>query len=87
MPRLVGLASVRIGTATQKCVYKQPPCALMGGNSHAAGVVDPKFATTAMSALRFGLPTSITLLDGSVMDAFWCVEDAVSVIRSFKISI
>lgn len=60
---------------------------LWGGSSHAAGVADPKFATTAMSTLRFGLPTSLVLPDGSVLAAFWCVEDAVSVIRYFKITV
>ena len=59
---------------------------LWGGASHAPGVIDPKFATTAMSALRFGLPASILLNDGSVLVAFWCVEDAVSVIRFFKLN-
>lgn len=60
---------------------------LWAGDSHAAGPPDPKFATTKMSALRFGLPTSILLRDGTVMAAFWCVEDAVSVIRYFKIRV
>jgi len=58
---------------------------LWGGSSHTAGVTDPKFATTAMSSLRFGLPASVLLPDGTILAAFWCVEDAVSVIRFFKI--
>jgi hypothetical protein len=64
-----------------------PAKLLWGGQSHAGGVVDPKFASTAMSRLRFGLPTSLLLPDGTVLAAFWCMEDAVSVIRYFKISI
>ncbi len=60
---------------------------LWGGASHAAGATNPRSATTAMSSLRFGLPASVLLSDGSVFVAFWCVEDAVSVIRFFKIYI
>jgi sialidase-1 len=60
---------------------------LWGGVSHASGPKDPKFATTTMSTLRFGLPTSVLLHDGTVLVAFWCVEDAVSVIRYFKIDV
>lgn len=60
---------------------------LWGGATHGSGPVNPKFVTTTMSTLRFGLPTSLLLPDDSVMVAFWCMEDAVSVIRYFKIHV
>lgn len=60
---------------------------LWGGPTHAAGLQDPKFASTAMSQLRFGLPAPLVLSDGTVMVAFWCVEDAVSVIRTITVAV
>lgn len=59
---------------------------LWGGSSH-IGNVKNRAATGQMSALRFGLPAAKLLLDGSALVAFWCVEDAVSVIRYFKIQL
>lgn len=40
-----------------------------------------------MSTLRFGLPTAVLLPEGGVLAAFWCMEDAVSIIRYFRIQI
>lgn len=58
--------------------------ALWGGAVHASAVGNRPM-TGQMSALRFGLPTAKLLPDGSLLAAFWCVEDGVSVIRYFKI--
>jgi hypothetical protein len=61
---------------------------LWSGASHLPGnPVPPKFATDIMSGLRFGLPTSVCLSDEVALVAFWCVEDGISVIRYFKISV
>jgi hypothetical protein len=43
---------------------------LWGGSSHAPDVIDSKIAKSAMSTLRFGLPTSLVLPDGTVLAAF-----------------
>ncbi len=55
-----------------------------GGMSHGR-THDSASATQQMSTLRFGLPAAKLLSDGTVFVAFWCMEDAVSVIRWFKL--
>lgn len=57
---------------------------LWGGVTHGS-VARTASSTQQMSALRFGLPTAKVLPDGTVFVAFWCMEDAVSVIRYFKL--
>lgn len=61
---------------------------LWKGASHSSeNLIAPKFASDSMSCLRFGLPTALCLSDQLALAAFWCVEDAVSVIRYLKISL
>lgn len=57
---------------------------LWGGASHGRTGAAAS-ATQQMSALRFGLPAVKLLPDGTPFVAFWCMEDAVSVIRWFKL--
>lgn len=40
-----------------------------------------------MRTLRFGFPQSALLTDGTVLSAFWCVEDCVACIRWFRLKI
>jgi sialidase-1 len=60
---------------------------LWGGAVHASGAGGENLAMTSMSGLRFGLPVSLQRPDGTVLVAFWCMEDAISVIRWFKLRI
>ncbi len=39
------------------------------------------------AVLRFGAPSLVRLPDGTILAAFWCYEDCVSVIRWFRLSI
>jgi len=39
------------------------------------------------NVLRFGAPCMVRLPDGTILVAFWCYEDCVSVIRWFKLQI
>lgn len=57
---------------------------LWGGASHAGGG-GKNSVVQQMSTLRFGLPAVKVLPDGKVFAAFWCVEDAVSNIRYFRL--
>lgn len=59
---------------------------LWGGSSH-LGANDGKSTMQQMSALRFGLPAVKMLDERTALVAFWCVEDAVSVIRYFRLSV
>jgi sialidase-1 len=55
--------------------------------SDAANIVDGENLSRSFTTLKFGLPAGLLLPDGQVYVAFWCVEECVYVIRSFRLPV